>query len=74
MFKPSGEALAGPSGQGLDADTLADAMTALERGETLTPEQADLLTESVVKLREVKADPPASLAELQAQLDAKLVA
>lgn len=59
---------------GLDADTLADAMTALERGETLTPEQADLLTESVVKLREVKAEPPASLAELQAQLDAKLVA
>lgn len=57
---------------GVDADMLSAAMTALERGETLTAEQADLLTESVVKLREAKAEPPPSLAELQAQLDAKL--
>ena len=46
----------------------------LERGETLTSEQADLLTESVVKLREAKAEPMPALSELQAQLEAKKLA
>ena len=59
---------------GLDASTLASAMDALERGETLTSEQADLLTESVVKLREAKAEPVPALSELQAQLEAKKLA
>ena len=59
---------------GLDASTLASAMDALERGETLTSEQADLLTESVVKLREAKAEPMPALSELQAQLEAKKLA
>lgn len=59
---------------GLDADTLAEAMNALERGDKLTDEQASVLEESVAKLRSVKAEPVASIAELQAQLDAKMAA
>lgn len=59
---------------GLDADTLAAAMDALERGETLTTEQADLLAESVVKLREKQPEPVASVVELQQMLDAKRIA
>ena len=59
---------------GLDANALSEAMGALERGEKLTSEQADMLTESVVKLREAKAEPVASLAELQATLESKRLA
>jgi hypothetical protein len=49
-------------------------MNALERGETLTTEQADLLAESVVKLREKQPEPVASVIELQQMLDAKRIA
>jgi HK97 family phage prohead protease len=57
---------------GLDADTLAEAMNALERGEKLTDDQAAVLEESVAKLRDRKPEPTASIAELQAQLEAKM--
>jgi HK97 family phage prohead protease len=57
---------------GLDADMLAEAMTALERGEKLTDEQAAVLEESVAKLRDHKPEPTASISELQAQLKAKM--
>lgn len=57
---------------GLDADTLAEAMNALERGEKLTDDQAAVLEESVAKLRDRKPEPTASISELQAQLDAKM--
>jgi HK97 family phage prohead protease len=57
---------------GLDADTLAEAMNALERGEKLTDDQAAVLEESVAKLRDRKPEPTASISELQAQLEAKM--
>ena len=36
----------------VNADALADAMIKLESGESLQPEQADLITEVVAKLKE----------------------
>lgn len=57
---------------GLDADTLAEAMNALERGDKLTDDQAAVLEESVAKLRDHKPEPTPSISELQAQLDAKM--
>jgi hypothetical protein len=57
---------------GLNADTLAEAMNALERGDKLTDEQAAVLEESVAKLRDHKPQPSPSIAELQAQLESKL--
>ena len=57
---------------GLDADTLAEAMNALERGDKLTDDQAAVLEESVAKLRDHKPEPTPSIAELQAQLEAKM--
>ena len=59
---------------GLDADTLAEAMNALERGDRLSDEQASVLEESVAKLRDHKPEPSPSIVELQAQLAAKLAA
>ena len=57
---------------GLDADTLAEAMNALERGDKLTDDQAAVLEESVAKLRDRKPEPTPSISELQAQLEAKM--
>jgi HK97 family phage prohead protease len=37
---------------GMDADTLADALTRLEAGETLSPNHADVIGEAVFKLKE----------------------
>jgi HK97 family phage prohead protease len=37
---------------GIDADTLADALTRLEAGETLSPNHADVIGEAVFKLKE----------------------
>ena len=54
---------------GLDADKLAEAITVLEGGKELNPDQAGLLVEAVEKLRAKPVEVPASVLLAQKQLD-----
>jgi len=54
---------------GVDADKLAEAITVLEAGGTLTDESADLLTTAVGKLRAEPATVPASVLLMQKHLE-----
>jgi len=53
---------------GVDADKLAEAITILESGETLSDESADLLSSAVSKLRAEPTQVPASILILQKKL------
>jgi hypothetical protein len=54
---------------GVDADRLAEAITMLEAGGTLTDDAADLLSEAVSKLRAEPTQVPSSVTLLAKKLD-----
>jgi hypothetical protein len=54
---------------GVDADLLAEAITTLEIGGTLSDDAADLLSSAVSKLRAEPARVPASVSLLAKKLD-----
>jgi hypothetical protein len=54
---------------GIDADQLAVAITALESGQTLAPDHAALLRETVAKLEPTPQSAPASVGVLAKHLE-----